>query len=185
MIPKEWAIFSKFGLNPDSGYALRQMSSGPMGALSGLISHAMEPTKNGMAFLTEEGEAIPNRPTTLRPRKSRAILACSQISCSDFWNASAALRNVQSQARHASNRRKRGTNRMSALAELERRLQNTGALIVKYEHALSDPDNSSSTTSLAIGITSLRTLHTRLEAEFLELAAIEIAGNRTPGFLKG
>jgi hypothetical protein len=62
---------------------------------------------------------------------------------------------------------------MSALAELEKRLQNTSALIVQYEHALSSPDNSEYKTSLSVSIRSLQTLHKRLESEFLELAAIE------------
>jgi hypothetical protein len=62
---------------------------------------------------------------------------------------------------------------MSALAELEKRLQNTSALIVQCEHALSSPDNSEYKTSLSVSIRSLQTLHKRLESEFLELAAIE------------
>lgn len=62
---------------------------------------------------------------------------------------------------------------MSALAELERRLQDTSALIVRYEHALSNPENSGSKGSLTTGIKSLHKLRSRLESEFLELAAIE------------
>jgi hypothetical protein len=62
---------------------------------------------------------------------------------------------------------------MSALAELEKRLQNTSGLIIQYEHALANPDNTDNTTSLSVSIRSLQKLHRRLEAEFLELAAIE------------
>jgi hypothetical protein len=62
---------------------------------------------------------------------------------------------------------------MSALAELEKRLQNTSGLIIQYENALASPGNAEYKNSLSVSIHSLQKLHRRLEAEFLELAAIE------------
>ena len=62
---------------------------------------------------------------------------------------------------------------MAALAELEKRLQSTNALIVQYQNALKTPDNETNRNSLTVSLRSLQKLHRRLEAEFLELAAIE------------
>ena len=62
---------------------------------------------------------------------------------------------------------------MSALAELEQRLQNTGALIAQYQNALASPDAEQYRESLAVSLRSLQKLHKRLENEFLELAALQ------------
>jgi hypothetical protein len=62
---------------------------------------------------------------------------------------------------------------VGALLELEKRLQNTNALIVQYHNALGSPDNEEYRESLTVSIRSLQKLHKRLEEEFLELAALE------------
>lgn len=62
MLPKEWAIFSKFGLDPDEegkSYSLVTNIFWPDGKL--LVNHllpAAEPTKDGMNFITRM-QAIP------------------------------------------------------------------------------------------------------------------------------
>lgn len=62
---------------------------------------------------------------------------------------------------------------MGALAELERRLEGTSALIAQYENALSNPDSAAQKNSLSASIRALQNLHKRLESEFMELAAVE------------
>jgi hypothetical protein len=62
---------------------------------------------------------------------------------------------------------------MSAMLELQERLQNTNALIARYENAITNPDSSGQAKSLAANVRALQTLQRRLEAEYLELAAIQ------------
>jgi hypothetical protein len=62
---------------------------------------------------------------------------------------------------------------MSALAELEKRLQSTNALIIQYQNALATPDNEENRNSISVSLRSLQKLHRRLEGEFLELAALQ------------
>jgi len=62
---------------------------------------------------------------------------------------------------------------MAALAELEKRLQSTSALIVQYQNALVLPDNEENRNSLTVSLRSLQKLLKRLENEFLDMAAIE------------
>ena len=62
MLPKEWAIFSKFGLEPseeDKDYTLKTDIFWPDGkVLASHILDAMPPTKNGMAFIAKS-QAFP------------------------------------------------------------------------------------------------------------------------------
>jgi hypothetical protein len=57
MVPREWSIFSKFGLDPDDegkNYSLKIDVFWPDGSI--LISHtvnAARPTNNGMAFIAK------------------------------------------------------------------------------------------------------------------------------------
>jgi hypothetical protein len=57
MLPKEWSIFSKFGLDPDEdgkNYTLKTDVFWPDGNI--LVSHALDakqPTKNGLAFIAK------------------------------------------------------------------------------------------------------------------------------------
>jgi hypothetical protein len=54
---------------------------------------------------------------------------------------------------------------VTASAELERRLQNTRALITRYEQALSSPEGADYKASLTINLRSLQKLRRRLEAD--------------------
>ena len=65
---------------------------------------------------------------------------------------------------------------MSALAELEKRLENTNSLIVQYENALRVPDNEAHKNAILVSLHSLQKLHRRPEVEFLELAEEQIHG---------
>ena len=62
---------------------------------------------------------------------------------------------------------------MSALLELEKRLQNTNALIVQYQDALALPDNREYQNAITVTLHSLQKLQKRLETEFLELASLQ------------
>src|SRR5665213_190240 len=79
---------------------------------------------------------------------------------------------------------------MSAIQELQERLQGTNALIARYQEALELPSTSESEAQvLRVNLRSLRNLASRLEAQFLEYAATEkvevyryrlLTGQRTP-----
>lgn len=62
---------------------------------------------------------------------------------------------------------------MSALAEVQRRLQSTNALLAEYRHALNVPTNQGMRASLAFNIRSLETLRAELEDEFIELTSLQ------------
>lgn len=66
---------------------------------------------------------------------------------------------------------------MSAIQELQIRLQGTNALIARYEETIALPTTTESEAlALRVNMRSLRNLAKRLEAEFLEHAALEKLG---------
>jgi hypothetical protein len=57
-----------------------------------------------------------------------------------------------------------------SLEHLQQRLQDTNALIVQVENALSLPENKKNSRSLSANLQSLHNMRERLEEQFLELA---------------